>query len=330
MSLLTDSLAYSGLDTLSERALRRLTDGWTGELYLPEEVDVVLSQKEVASTGTFNSIVEGWQRAREVYHDGTVEAVMGAGSRLSEGVVEGAEIVQTDIVSEQLLRSDAWWNPAAWSGELYGLLAIVLSLYYIFCLYRYYDDIITLFGSVFRRNVTTSGRIGERLRSEIFYGALGKLFMLGTAFVGLLVASAIARSGVGVPAEVEFYMPFGAALLFLAIIMIQNMLLGIVGVVTCSVGEVSTLLHIRLTYFALATIISAPMFLMATLAGAEGNMLWLNIGVLALCMAIILFVRESVGFFISKKVSILHWILYLCTVEIMPLTLLWQAVIRLR
>ena len=329
MAALTDSLSYTGLDTLSERALRRLTDGWTGELYVSEEVGEVLNMQEVASTETFNSIVEAWQRARELYHDGALEAVMGAESRLAEGVRVGAEVAQADIASEQLLISDTWWNPAAWSGELYGVLAIVLLLAYIFCLYRYYDDVMTLIGSVFRRNVATSGRIGERLRSDIFYGALGKLFMLGTAFVGLLAASTLRRSGAGLPEEVVFYMPFGVALMFLAIVLVQNMLLGVVGVVTRSGGEVSTLLHIRLTYFVLGTVLSAPMFLMATVSDENGSMLWLNIGVLAMCVAIILFVRESVGFFISKKVSILHWILYLCTVEIMPLSLLWQAVIRL-
>ena len=50
----------------------------------------------------------------------------------------------------------------------------------------------------------------------------------------------------------------------------------------------------------------------------------------AAIVALGLFFRESIKLFISKKVSILHWILYLCTVEILPFRLLWQAVIRLR
>ena len=333
MSQVVDSLAYTGLDTLSERALRRLTDGWTGELFTSDEAGAVLNEQEVASTGTFNSIVEGWQRARELYHDADIEAVMGPVSRLAEGVVSGEESVaaaQSDIMAEQMLTASEWWNPAQWTGELYGLLAIVLFLSYIFCLYRYYDDVITLFGSVFRRNVATSGRIGERLRSDIFYGALGKLFLLGTAYVGLLAASAIVRSGEALPGQVLFYMPFVVALMFLVIVLVQNVLLGLVGVVTRSGSDVSALLHIRLSYFALATVLLAPVLLMATLGGVESSALWLKIALLTISLVVFLFVRESVGFFISKKVSILHWILYLCTVEIMPLSLLWQAVIRLR
>ena len=140
MSQVVDSLAYTGLDTLSERALRRLTDGWTGELFTSDEVGAVLNEQEVASTGTFNAIVEGWQRARELYHDADIEAVMGPVSRLAEGVVSGEESVaaaQSDIMAEQMITASEWWNPAQWTGELYGLLAIVLFLSYIFCLYRY-------------------------------------------------------------------------------------------------------------------------------------------------------------------------------------------------
>ena len=76
MSLQLDSLSPSGLDTLSERALRRLTDRWTGELYPLDSLDAQ-PHAEVASPETFTHIVEGWQRAREMYHDAEVEAVMG-------------------------------------------------------------------------------------------------------------------------------------------------------------------------------------------------------------------------------------------------------------
>lgn len=42
----------------------------------------------------------------------------------------------------------------------------------------------------------------------------------------------------------------------------------------------------------------------------------------------ILYLREVLNLFISKKVSILHWILYLCIVEVFPVSLLWLLVAR--
>ena len=58
-----DSLRLSGLDTLSERALRRLTDRWTGELYSSDSVEII-SYDEAATSETFHCMVEGWERAR--------------------------------------------------------------------------------------------------------------------------------------------------------------------------------------------------------------------------------------------------------------------------
>jgi hypothetical protein len=106
--------------------------------------------------------------------------------------------------------------------------------------------------------------------------------------------------------------------------------LGAVGFVTQSYGEVASLMRIRLTYFVLSTVLVAPIMLMAlTGVGASADA-WLKVSFVAIGVVMVMFIRESVGFFISKKVSILHWILYLCTVEILPLTLLWQAVKSLR
>ncbi len=330
-----DSLRPSGLDTLSERALRRLTDRWTGELYSADSVETI-SYNEAATTETFNSIVERWQRARELYHDAAVEDVMGAGSSLADGVMSAdvamsADVVtQNDLMAEQMMHSTTWWNPAAWGAEQYNLLIAALFIYYIFCLYRYFDDVRALLSTVFRREVVVSGRTAERRRSDIFYGSLGKLFMLGACLVGVIVAGVMMRFGADLPREVMFYAPFAGVGIFLIVILVQNLLLALIGVVTRSVSDVASLLRIRLIYFVLATLLAAPMLMIATIVQEQTYNLWFDVGCVAIGIAVILFVRESIGFFISKKVSILHWILYLCTVEIMPLTLLWQAAKSLR
>ena len=324
-----DSLRLSGLDTLSERALRRLTDRWTGELYSADSVEII-SYEEAATSETFHSIVEGWQRARELYHDADVDAVMGSGSHLAPGVIPGGVVESGEALAEQVLHSTTWWNPAAWSVEMFNFLVVALFLYYIFCLYRYFDDVKALLSSVFHRDVVASGRVAERRRSDIFYGSLGKLFMLGVCFVGVIATGATMHLDAALSHELMFYAPFAVMALFLIVILAQNLVLGAIGMVTHSMGEVASLLRIRLSYFVLATLLSAPLLLIAITGQGQAYDVWLEIGCVAAAIALILFVRESIGFFISKKVSILHWILYLCTVEILPFTLLWQAAVRLR
>ena len=333
MAITTDTLRYTGLDTLSERALRRLTERWTGELYPLDSLSTE-QHAEVASPQTFTQIVEGWQRAREMYHDASMEAVLGDGSSLMQGVVSHSDSLAMQTVQPlydaEVMLSRGGWSLGEWSDWIYNLLVAVMFVYYLFCICRYFDDIKALFASIFNSKVRNAGRAGERRRSDIFYGALGKLFMLGVCFVGLFSALTFVRAGVIFEPLSVAYIPFAVIGAFLVIIVAQYLLLGAVGFVTQSYGEVASLMRIRLTYFVLSTVLVAPIMLMAlTGVGASADA-WLKVSFVAIGVVMVMFIRESVGFFISKKVSILHWILYLCTVEILPLSLLWQVAKSLR
>jgi hypothetical protein len=45
-------------------------------------------------------------------------------------------------------------------------------------------------------------------------------------------------------------------------------------------------------------------------------------------VALILFVKETFLFFVGQKISILHWILYLCALEIFPVSLILAPILR--
>lgn len=210
------------------------------------------------------------------------------------------------------------------------LVAVVVFLYF-FCLYRYFDDVRALFGSVFRRSVAPSERMLERRRSEIFYGFLGKLFLIGTCTLGAIASlwadRTVAWEAVGPYARVA--LPFAAMAAFVAVVAVQYAMLAVAGGITRSWPTMAVLLRIRLIYFVLATVIVLPPVLMWQMNGGTGGEEWLRVACLAAAVAVVMYVRESVTLFNSKKISILHWILYLCIVEIMPFTLLWQIVVRM-
>ena len=333
---LVDKISADGLDTLSERALRRLTDGWTGgELHSVDTLDY--NRENVASEKTFDSIIEFWRKARERYHEADADSVFGAESRLGEGVepiadslaVSGAEystlpdVTNVGSVAEGVLGMGDMITP------LYNVLIALIVIYYMFCVYRYFDDIVAIFSSVFNRNMISSERASERRHSDIFYGSLGKLFLLGVCFVGLVCGLWCRNFEMDLPLQVLLWMPFAVMASFLVVIVFQYMLLMAIGFVTRSVGEVSSLLRIRLIYFVLASVVVSPILLISQMGTTHGYQVWQNVGFVAAVVAVGLFFRESLKLFISKKVSILHWILYLCAVEIMPITLLWQVVVRL-
>ena len=357
----SDSLRLTGLDTLSERALRRLVKPWTGELHSADTLGVE-SVERVADQRDFDNIVEAWRKGREIYVDGSVEQVMGEGSSLSDVVAPIAEEVQSvdslSVVSdgafadsladslamageraeqmryaEQLLQGVASLADGMfWPQVLLNLFVFAVVIGYMFCIYRYFDDVVALFSSVFSRSVISADRVGERRRSDIFYGFLGKIFLLGAGFVGVMAmlwAVGEQSMRVSLTQSVMMSMPLIAIAVFLAIIVFQYVELILIGAVTRSLPEVFALVRLRLTYFVFFTVVSSPILLVSQMGAEQSNELWQGLGLIVSALVLMLYLRESLLFFISKKISILHWFLYLCTVEILPLTLLWQLVVRI-
>lgn len=258
---------------------------------------------------------------------GAADTVSLAADTLSAGAADGHVAAVVAAVTD---------GNAATLAEMAGnvvqnlLVAVVVFLYF-FCLYRYFDDVRALFGSVFRRSVAPSERMLERRRSEIFYGFLGKLFLIGTCTLGAIASlwadRTVAWDAVGPYARVA--LPFAAMAAFVAVVAVQYAMLAVAGGITRSWPTMAVLLRIRLIYFVLATVIVLPPVLMWQMNGGTGGEVWLRVACLAAAVAVVMYVRESVTLFNSKKISILHWILYLCIVEIMPFTLLWQIVVRM-
>ncbi|MBR5334151.1 MAG: hypothetical protein IKV33_05375, partial [Alistipes sp.] len=130
----------SGLDTLSERSLRRLTDRWTGELH---EVDTLLdarSATQVTSEDTFSAIVGQWRKAREIYHESSVEEIFGDGASFADGVLpvgSGADSLAMSHraaapVEEMFLSaSEPATSIGEWMPLLYNVMIVLVLLYYI-------------------------------------------------------------------------------------------------------------------------------------------------------------------------------------------------------
>lgn len=264
---------------------------------------------------------------------GAADTVSLAADTLSAGTAGAAGAADGHVAAVVAAVTDG--NAATLAGMVgdvvQNLLVAVVVFLYFFCLYRYFDDVRALFGSVFRRSVAPSERMLERRRSEIFYGFLGKLFLIGTCTLGAIASlwadRTVAWEAVGPYARVA--LPFAAMAAFVAVVAVQYAMLAVAGGITRSWPTMAVLLRIRLIYFVLATVIVLPPVLMWQMNGGTGGEVWLRVACLAAAVAVVMYVRESVTLFNSKKISILHWILYLCIVEIMPFTLLWQIVVRM-
>jgi hypothetical protein len=378
-----EQLKTYGLDTLSEYALRRRLERWTGSLEHPDSVAARYPVGEqAASDATLGEIAEQWQSQREPFTVGDVADVLGGesslaynvnlleasgadsvvmtaestGAELQSGTMSLAEVAAEQVAEGEVLSSipvdvadalryateagvlqdgavavSGYWDVISSVGLNLFVVAVIFG--YLFCVYRYFDDMAALFYSVFRRNVILSAKVGERRRSEIFYGFLGKIFLLGLAFVALLSLVWVSTGrgqGAGIEQGLALYAAPISVGIFLLVIIAQSVILTTVGVVTQSLSMVTALFRIRLVYFVLGVVLAAPIFLTAMIGSGESSQMWMNLGLVTGAATLLLYARESIELFISKKVSILHWILYLCAVEILPFTLVWQIATRLR
>ena len=342
----------NGLDTLSVEELRRYTDRWTGELSMVD----TLPHESIASDELVDAMVQQWHQERLDKRNISAEELFGQKSELLlpqdadveldeqiagwDEVANIGEISQTgddvlvatdsvDVVTPDVEPSGVMDMLPEWSGWAYNALVLVAMGVYLYSIYLYYEDVIAMFSSVFRSKVLSSHGVRDRYKSVVFYGFLGKLMLLGVLFVGILSLGVVVRGGtqgwVGSMQE-ALWMPIAVIIALVGLTIVQHLILYIIGWVTRSRAMVSGLLQMRMVYFVFIMIVVVPILILSQMGWMGIYKGWLYVGCALAAISVLLYLKESLSLFISKKVSILHWILYLCTVEVLPLSFLWQLV----
>ncbi|MFR9560475.1 MAG: DUF4271 domain-containing protein [Rikenellaceae bacterium] len=72
----------------------------------------------------------------------------------------------------------------------------------------------------------------------------------------------------------------------------------------------------------------SPLFITSSLSNYIQGQLVVQLSLLVVVALVINYLRQSFLLFMRQNFSILHWILYLCGVEILPLTFIWAITIR--
>lgn len=213
-------------------------------------------------------------------------------------------------------------------------LVLLLTLLFGLLLYRNPGDMRALVGRVAferRDSERTSDESGNAGFTRFLNIALALGFLLaGITAVRLCdrpdIAQELLRMGDG--STLSLLLALGVGLLFLLVYLYGILLLRAVGGVTLTSGFTTQLIRIKRGYAALGAIILAPVILLFALSPLGSDTLWAGVLTAGWLITFLLYLRETFALFISKKVSILHWILYLCAVEIFPVTLLWLLVVR--
>ncbi len=157
-------------------------------------------------------------------------------------------------------------------------------------------------------------------------GLLGFLIVAGWMSVVVVVIRALAETG-GWALDMAWKIPLAVAAVSLAGIY-KWLVLNISGRLVLQDELTHKLIFLHALCMGRIALYGLPFALFYALSAAGTGQWWLRLWGIVCLYRSVLFVGKSFSLFLVKKISILHWILYLCTVEVFPVTLLVLLVNR--
>lgn len=214
---------------------------------------------------------------------------------------------------------------------MFHAVTVLLLICYVLVMYRHPELLKTLQEHIFSPGGARDQHRNDNRHDPLRGFSWGRL-LLDTLFVctaAVRLTDTLAPSAAdSLPAAARMLaVPVVAGLYYLTVAY-QSGLLALTGTVTVSRPLTSALGRTKTVYFRLATVVLTPVLLLWALCPTgEGRAFAAAIALLGLFIALA-FLRETFLLFISKKLSIYHWILYLCTVEAFPVSFVWLLAAR--
>ncbi|MFI3317002.1 MAG: DUF4271 domain-containing protein [Rikenellaceae bacterium] len=199
------------------------------------------------------------------------------------------------------------------------VMALVIAAIYLAWLNHWsargenHKSLFGIFGYMQSDYVTQLGELAPSFTTYIYSGSVVGVAAIWLAIVGYF--------GLSSSADLALYGIIFA--LLVAINIYQVVLSYLVGVVASSKEFFKLLRHFRGICYSMVGIVGIPTILCYVLTSGKVQNIFMYIAAFELLIIILLFLHKTFMLFISKKVSLLHTILYLCAVEIFPITLIW-------
>ena len=256
-------------------------------------------------------------------------------ARATEEVESAVEISAEEMFGAQsyLVETLAQTEPSQTivGDAVFQILAVVMMLVVVLFIARNRRRVFSMFGRVLKGRLADDYASGHR--EEIFT----RSFLHTSTLIGVMLITLFGAKYAPqwLP---ELWTPTAGWVSTVAVLYIligvviisafEYFMLWIVGKVTRGEEVVGAIIFLKRTVFALASIAMSPIFLFGVLSSEKLTESW-NIVLFAECLILVfMYLKETLAFFIDKKIPIFHWILYLCTVEAFPLSLIWALTVR--
>lgn len=211
---------------------------------------------------------------------------------------------------------------------VFKFAALICFAGYCVTFYLYRQQVYALLG-VFRSKLYVDNMLGER--NYTFDSFLNRVALLGILTFSLV---AIKAADIAVGGEIAASLPEWAIYLIVPVVwglfgmlfFYQTLVLRIAGTLTLSQKFIADIRYLRKIIFSVLSLLLIPFLLMSAMADRK-DALTISILLLAgLAIVIIFLIARTYELFVEEKISKLYWFLYLCAVEIFPVTLLLLSI----
>ena len=218
------------------------------------------------------------------------------------------------------------------STSLFHAVAVALLICYIVVLYRNPELLKSLRDYIFSPSPARDQHLSDNRTNDPLRGFSWGQVLLDMLFVctaALRIADIAAPdAAASIPPAARMTAIPAVAGIFCLMAACQRGMLALTGSVTVSQPLTAMLNRVRSIYFRLTTVVLTPLLLLCALDAGSGSRTFEIAILLGGLFIAVAFLRETFLLFIAKKLSIYHWILYLCTVEVFPVSLICLLAVR--
>ena len=215
-------------------------------------------------------------------------------------------------------------------GSLFQIAVVVIGFTYTFFIVRYWDFLRTfILNSIGVHVGNKKGHInpGEQTNIEVVMIILGVLTLSLCALRGF--GEWRANQVAGTAPDISLWLVLAVGLATTALTL--GFQFGAI-LLSASICERSDIGHalagIKSLYLAVGFVVTIPFGILFLLSAPIPSAIGFWGIIFCAAISLILFVKETFFFFVSQKISILHWILYLCALEIFPASLILAPFLR--
>lgn len=233
-----------------------------------------------------------------------------------------AEIFGTESAAVMQSAPDTALDTHLSDSAAFQVSVVILLAAYMVILLRSAAHMRAIVGAIFHSGGADPS-IVEESDNPIISRSMGGITLFSTLLSGIVMVRAadliLGADAPAIPDSIRSAAPIAATAAVVAICLWQLLLHRVVAWV-CQSTDVKRLGNITYVFFAAGALLLFPLSATMLLGPLDISSIWVILSVMGIGFVCILYLKETFMFFTNKKISILYWFLYLCSVIVLPVS----------